>query len=183
MGEKKKKYCETFQNLRLTAQVNCELIIVTILFSIFTLFLLGTEIYLISTYMFKILYNNIDVEEFNELTFMENKLENSQLQFANTFKDALLSIVNLCKDFFPPNNFITDRNSNFNMTYYNLVNSTNINPNKTILYYCFDNSYCPNTVDPSETTKYPFKNKDINYYTYLGIFLEKIFAQKKNIYD
>ena len=179
MGEKKKKYCKTFQNLRLTAQVCCELIIVAILFSCFILFLLGTEIYLISTYMFKILYNNIDVEEFNELTFMENKLENSELQFENTFKDTLLSIVHLYKDFSSLNTLIKNENKNFSMAYYYSMNPTDINPNKTIIYFCKDKFNCNNNDSSSLSLKYPYKNNDIFYYTYLGIYLEKIFSQKK----
>ena len=183
-NKKKKKCCSRLQSARLSTQTKLALITVSLLFIILIVGSMILNIYLISSFTYKEIYKLIDIDEFNELFFAENNIENIQLQFENTFKNTLLSIVNLYKEL--SNETLTDKfynvkNNNFNLLFWNGSNNTNntnntndttleIDPKSNMIFTCNndDNSSC---IDSSKN--------DYNFYTYLGIYLETIFYNKK----
>ena len=183
-NKKKKKCCSRLQSARLSTQTKLALITVSLLFIILIVGSMILNIYLISSFTYKEIYKLIDIDEFNELFFAENNIENIQLQFENTFKNTLLSIVNLYKEL--SNETLTDKfynvkNNNFNLLFWNGSNNSNntnntndttleIDPKSNMIFTCnnYDNSSC---IDSSKN--------DYNFYTYLGIYLETIFYNKK----
>ena len=98
MAKKKKKCCSYLQSARLSSQTKFALIIISLTFVILIVAAMMLNIYLIASFTYKEIYKLIDIDEFNELTFAENNLENAQLQFENTFKNTLMTIVNLYKE-------------------------------------------------------------------------------------
>ena len=154
------------------------------------------NIFLVSSYTYKEIYKIIDTDEFNELTFAENNLENIQLQFENTFKSTLLSIINLYKELSNitiRQDYFSIKNNNFKLSYWdgkietnpesppNNENNENTNDEKKeMLYTCnIDNDEsgdeCKKTINgDGESIDISY-----NFLSYLGIYLEKIFTNKK----
>lgn len=89
MGFKCFEYCicDFVQQLKLAPQIKCEIFFVTSLFILSLTGLIYLKIYLISLSLYKDISNTIDTHEFNELSYIEIFLENSELQFEQSFKD------------------------------------------------------------------------------------------------
>ena len=169
--EKKKKSCFNIKSTELASQTKFALILVSLLFMVLIIGSMILNIYLISSYTYKEIYKLIDLDEFNELTFAENNLENIQLQFENTFKNTLLSIVNLYKEFSNSSlskDFYNQKTNSFYLSFWNgSYYEPNFDPKSNMIYTCDNNEPCINDT----TIKY-------NYYTYLGIYLETILYNK-----
>ena len=167
---KKKKCCSYLQSARLSSQTKFALILISLIFIVLIVGTMILKIYLIASFTYKEIFKLIDIDEFNELAFAENNLENAQLQFENTFKNTLLTIVNLYKHL---SNITTTldlfRNPNyeFEITYWNgSYKEPSSSPKKSIIY--------------SSDYEIDFDFDIIkNYYSYLFIYLENIFSNKK----
>ena len=171
--KKKQKCCSNLQSARLSSQTKLALILVSLLFIFLNVGSMILNIYLISSFTYKEIYKLIDLDEFNELTFAENNLENIQLQFENTFKNTLLSIVNLFKELSNRtlnNDFYKEKNENFNLSFWNEINyEPKFNPRKNMIFTCHNNAEACINIDESY---------NYSFYSYLGIYLETIFYNK-----
>ena len=168
MAKKKKKCCSYLQSARLSSQTKFALIIISLIFVVLIVAAMMLNIYLIASFTYKEIYKLIDLDEFNELTFAENNLENAQLQFENTFKNTLLTIVNLYKELSNGTikiDFYGEFNKDFNLiTWEDLKNNNSThNPKKNLFS-------SKNLLNDDE---------NYNFFSYLGIYLEKIFSYKK----
>ena len=174
--EKKSKQncCSKFQSAGLTSQTKFALILVSLLFIFLNVGSMILNIYLISSFTYKEIYKLIDLDEFNELTFAENNLENIQLQFENTFKNTLLSIVNLYKELSNQtlnNDFYNENNLNFNLSFWNETNyEPEYSPKYNMIFTCANNDAGCINIDSGNI---------YSFYSYLGIYLEKIFYNKR----
>lgn len=174
-NKKKKKCCSFFQSARLSSQTKIALILLSLILILFLVGCMILNIFLVSSYTYKEIYKLIDIDEFNELTFAENNLENIELQFENTFKNTLLSIINLYKELSNKElkeDFFKKYNDDFNLSFWNGTNDNfKINASKkSMLFTCEDtNAKCVNIT----------KNDSYYFYSYFGIYLEKIFSNKK----
>ena len=170
--KKKKKRCPNIQSARLSSQTKFALILVSLIFIILNVGSMMLNIYLITSFTYKEIYKLIDQDEFNELTFAENNLENIQLQFENTFKNTLLSIVNLYKEFSNEtlnNDLYAQKYDSFKLTFWNgSYSEPTFDPKNNILYTCEGEDNCIS----NNTIKY-------NFYTYLGVYLETILYNKR----
>jgi len=171
MAKKKKKCCSYLQSARLSSQTKIALIAFSLTFMVLIVGAMMLNIYLIASFTYKEIYKLIDIDEFNELTFAENNLENAQLQFENTFKSTLMTIVNLYKELSNGTikiDFYYELNKDFNLITWKDLNKTN------------------STYDPKKSmfTSINLLDEDadfgnFNFLSYLGIYLEKIFSYKK----
>ena len=135
------------------------------------------NIYLINSFSYKEINKILDVDEFNELSFAENNIENIQLQFENAFKNTLLSIVNLYKQLSNKtitNDFYKEKNYDFNLTFWDGEKNNSDNDSyKNMIFTCNklnDDSFpCINITE----------DNSYNFYSYLGIYLKTIFHNKK----
>jgi len=176
-NKKSKKCCSNLQSARLSSQTKFALILVSLLFLILIVFLMILNIYLINSFSYKEINKILDVDEFNELSFAENNIENIQLQFENTFKNTLLSIVNLYKQLSNKtitNDFYKEKNYDFNLTFWDGEKKNSDNDSyKNMIFTCNklnDDSFpCINITE----------DNSYNFYSYLGIYLKTIFHNKK----
>ena len=171
MAKEKKKCCSYLQSARLSSQTKFALIIISLIFVILIVVAMMLNIYLIASFTYKEIYKLIDIDEFNELTFAENNLENAQLQFENTFKNTLMTIVNLYKELSNGTikiDFYWELNKDFQLiTWEDLkTNNSTHDPKKS----WFSNI---ELIDEDGV------KENFNYFSYLGIYLEKIFSNKK----
>ena len=167
---KKKKCCSYLQSARLSSQTKFALILISLIFIVLIVGTMILKIYLISSFTYKEIFKLIDIDEFNELNFAENNLENAQLQFENTFKNTLLTIVNLYKhlsNFSSTIDLLREPNNEYEFEFWNGTNKEpSSSPKKRIIY--------------SGENEIDFKEDIVkNYYSYLFIYLEKIFFNKK----
>ena len=176
-NKKSKKCCSNLQSARLSSQTKFALILVSLLFLILIVFLMILNIYLINSFSYKEINKILDVDEFNELSFAENNIENIQLQFENAFKNTLLSIVNLYKQLSNKtitNDFYKEKNYDFNLTFWDGEKKNSDNDSyKNMIFTCNklnDDSFpCINITE----------DNSYNFYSYLGIYLKTIFHNKK----
>lgn len=171
MAKKKKKCCSYLQSARLSSQTKFALIIISLTFVILIVAAMMLNIYLIASFTYKEIYKLIDIDEFNELTFAENNLENAQLQFENTFKNTLMTIVNLYKELSNGTikiDFYWELNKDFQLITWEDIKANNSthDPKKS----WFSNI---NILDEEIVIE------NFNFFSYLGIYLEKIFSNKK----
>ena len=157
---KKKKCCSYLQSARLSSQTKFALILISLIFIVLIVGTMILKIYLISSFTYKEIFKLIDIDEFNELNFAENNLENAQLQFENTFKNTLLTIVNLYKhlsNFSSTIDLLTELNNEYEFEYWNGTNKEpSSSPKKSIIY--------------SGKNEIDFKEDIVkNYYSYLFI--------------
>ena len=167
---KKKKCCSYLQSARLSSQTKFALILISLIFIVLIVGTMILKIYLISSFTYKEIFKLIDIDEFNELNFAENNLENAQLQFENTFKNTLLTIVNLYKHLSNTSSTIDllrEPNNEYEFEFWNgTIKEPSSSPKKRIIY--------------SGENEIDFKEDIVkNYYSYLFIYLEKIFSNKK----
>ena len=179
-NKKKKKCCSNFQSARLSSWTKFALIFASLIFVILIAGLMVLNIFFISSFTYKEIYKLVDLDEFNEIAFAENNIENFQLQFENTFKNSLLSIVNLYKQLTNKtyrNSFYKQKNYDFNLTFWNGNTNDSIfnEPNKNIIFTCHNN----NDDDDDNIPCINIEDDNYNFYSYLGIYLENIFYNKK----
>ena len=171
MAKKKRKCCSYLQSARLSSQTKFALIVISLIFMVLIVTAMMLNIYLIASFTYKEIYKLIDIDEFNELSFAENNLENAQLQFENTFKNTLLTIVNLYKELSNGTirvDFYQESNKDFKLiTWEDLNNnSATYDPKKSML-------------SSKNISDYDVMEENFNFFSYLGIYLEKIFSNKK----
>ena len=175
-NKKSKKCCSNLQSARLSSQTKFALILVSLLFLILIVFLMILNIYLINSFSYKEINKILDVDEFNELSFAENNIENIQLQFENTFKNTLLSIVNLYKQLSNKtitNDFYKEKNYDFNLTFWDgEKNNSDHDSYKNMIFTC-------NKLNDSFPCINITEDNSYNFYSYLGIYLKTIFHNKK----
>ena len=175
-NKKKKKCCSNFQSARLSSWTQFALFFSSLIFVFLIACLMVLNIFFISSFTYKEIYKLVDLDEFNEIIFAENNIENFQLQFENTFKNSLLSIVNL---YIQLNNetlkdsFYRKKNYDFNLTFWNGTNDYIFDePKKNIIFTCNNN-------DDDNIPCINIDDDNYNFYSYLGIYLENIFYNKK----
>ena len=157
---KKKKCCSYLQSARLSSQTKFALILISLIFIVLIVGTMILKIYLISSFTYKEIFKLIDIDEFNELNFAENNLENAQLQFENTFKNTLLTIVNLYKHLSNTSSTIDllrEPNNEYEFEFWNgTIKEPSSSPKKRIIY--------------SGENEIDFKEDIVkNYYSYLFI--------------
>ena len=171
MAKKKKKCCSYLQSARLSSQTKFALIIISLIVIILIVAAMMLNIYLIASFTYKEIYKLIDIDEFNELAFAENYLENAQLQFENTFKNTLLTIANLYKELSNATiriDFFWELNEDFKLiTWEDLKNSSFTHDPKKSWFSSI------NILDDD------LVKENNNFFSYLGIYLENIFLNKK----
>ena len=171
--KEKKKCCSYIQSARLSTQTKLALIVVSLIFIILNVGSMILNIYLINSFTYKEIYKLVDLDEFNELTFAENNLENIQLQFENTFKNTLLSIVNLYKELSNQtlkDDFYKVKNKDFNISFWDGINyQPQFDPKTNMIFTC----------DNSETSCIDIDSDNYNFYTYFGLYLQTILYNKK----
>lgn len=171
MAKKKKKCCSYLQSARLSSQTKFALIIISLTFVILIVAAMMLNIYLIASFTYKEIYKLIDIDEFNELTFAENNLENAQLQFENTFKNTLMTIVNLYKELSNGTikiDFYWELNKDFQLITWEDIKTNNSTHDPKKSWFSSINILDEEIVI-----------ENFNFFSYLGIYLEKIFSNKK----
>ena len=83
-------FCDFIWGLRLAPQYKCLITIVSMMFFVVWSALLALMIYLISLTFYKDITNSFDNHEFNELSYIEMNIENSQMLLEETYKDHVL---------------------------------------------------------------------------------------------
>ena len=83
-------FCDFIWGLRLAPQYKCLITIVSMMFFIVWTALLALMIFLISLTCYKDITNSFDNHEFNELSYIEMNIENSQMLLEETYKDQVL---------------------------------------------------------------------------------------------
>ena len=83
-------FCDFIWGLRLAPQYKCLITIVSMMFFVVWTALLALMIFLISLTCYKDITNSFDNHEFNELSYIEMNIENSQMLLEETYKDHVL---------------------------------------------------------------------------------------------